>query len=141
MIFVDTWAWIALADQTDQYHAAAQRQHQQFRMTRQRYVTSDFVLTELINYLYTSVPAHQAQTVIEALFQQAQSGTIQLIHISSTQFDRAWQLRKKYQDKPDISFIDFTSFVVMQDLGIKDVFTGDAHFEQVGMGFRSLPAV
>jgi hypothetical protein len=29
--------------------------------------------------------------------------------------------------------------VVMQDLGITDVFTGDAHFQQVGLGFRLLP--
>jgi hypothetical protein len=30
--------------------------------------------------------------------------------------------------------------VVMQDLGIVDVFTGDRHFEQVALGFRLLPA-
>jgi uncharacterized protein len=139
MIFVDTWAWIALADQTDQYHAVAQSQHQQFRAARRRYVTSDFVLTEFINYLYTSVPAPQAQAVVESLFHEAQTGTIDLVHVSANQFQDAWQLRKKYHDKPSISFIDFTSFVLMRDLGIVEVFSGDAHFMQVGMGFRLLP--
>lgn len=80
MIFVDTWAWIALADQTDQYHVAAEKQHR-----------------------------------------------------------RAWQMRQKYHDKPDISFIDFTSMIVMHDLGIAEVFTGDAHFLHVGLGFRLAP--
>jgi predicted nucleic acid-binding protein len=27
MIFVDTWAWIGMADDTDQYHAAVIKQH------------------------------------------------------------------------------------------------------------------
>ena len=61
------------------------------------------------------------------------------IHVSPDQFRRAWQLRQKYHDKPRISFVDFTSMVVMQDLAITEVFTGDAHFEQVGLGFRVVP--
>jgi predicted nucleic acid-binding protein len=38
-----------------------------------------------------------------------------------------------------IVFVDFTSMVVMQDLAITDVFTGDAHFQHVGLGFRVVP--
>jgi predicted nucleic acid-binding protein len=48
-------------------------------------------------------------------------------------------MRQKYADKPDISFVDFTSMVVMQDLGITDVFSGDQHFEQVNLGLRLVP--
>jgi predicted nucleic acid-binding protein len=55
------------------------------------------------------------------------------------QFRRAWQHRQKYHDKPDISFVDFTSMAVMQDLGISDIFTGDAHFTHVNLGFRLYP--
>jgi hypothetical protein len=29
--------------------------------------------------------------------------------------------------------------VVMQAMGIVEVFTGDAHFQQVGLGFRLVP--
>ena len=136
MIFVDTWAWIALADETDQYHAAATKQHCKLLKRRRRYVTSDYVLTEFINYLYSAAPASQAEGIIESLLAKIDAGAIQLVHASADQFRRAWQLRRKYGDKPDISFIDFTSFVVMQDLGITDVFTGDAHFKQVNLGFR-----
>jgi predicted nucleic acid-binding protein len=28
---------------------------------------------------------------------------------------------------------------ISQDLGITEVFSGDAHFQQVGLGFRLLP--
>ena len=45
----------------------------------------------------------------------------------------------QYHDKPDISFVDFTSMVVMQDLGITDVFSGDRHFLQVNLGFQLVP--
>ncbi|MGD9857585.1 MAG: type II toxin-antitoxin system VapC family toxin [Planctomycetaceae bacterium] len=139
MIFVDTWAWIALADHNDQFHAAARTQHQENLKQRQRYVTSDFVLTEFINYLYSAAPAAQAQAVVDSTFAKVDGGLIELVHVSAAQFRRAWALRRKYGDKPDISFIDFTSMVVMQDLGITHVFTGDAHFQQVGLGFQLVP--
>jgi predicted nucleic acid-binding protein len=67
------------------------------------------------------------------------AGTYQLVHVSPQQIRRAWDLRQKYHDKPDISFVDFTSMVVMQDLGLTDIFTGDAHFRQVGLGFQLFP--
>ena len=141
MIFVDTWAWVALAVDGDQYHAAAERQHRLLEKRRRRYVTTDFVLGEVITHLYRiQVPA-EAQEFILALVEAADNGVHQLVHISPRQFRRAWEMRQKYDDKPDISFVDFTSMVVMQDLGISDVFTGDAHFQHVNLGFRLFPCL
>ncbi len=139
MIFVDAWAWIALLDDTDQFHRIAEKTHRKLLKRLRKYVTSDFVLNELINYLYSAAPADQARTAINSLLARADAGVLLLIHVSPALFRRAWQLRQRYHDKPDISFVDFTSMAVMQDLGITDVFTGDAHFQQVNLGFRLHP--
>jgi predicted nucleic acid-binding protein len=139
VIFVGTWAWLALAYARDPYHAAAAQQHQLFRQQRRRYVTSDFVLTEFISALFRAPPFGPARHFTDNLFQSVQGGRLRLEFVTSAQFHRAYALRLRYHDKPDISLVDFTSTVVMQDLGIADVFTGDAHFLQVNLGFRLHP--
>lgn len=139
MIFVDTWAWLAIAYSKDPYHQAAAAQHWQFRQQNRSYVTTNFVLNELISALFKTVPFDPARRFTDALFLSLQSGRHRLVFISPEQFRQAYELRLRYHDKADISFVDFTSMVVMQDLGVSDVFTGDAHFQQVGLGFRLLP--
>ena len=108
-------------------------------VSRRRYITTDFVLSELIAHLYTTLTPAQAQGFVNTLLAVVDAGTYDLVHVSPDQFRRAWQMRQKYSDKPDISFVDLTSMVVMEDLGISDVFTGDAHFQQVNLGFRLHP--
>lgn len=49
------------------------------------------------------------------------------------------KLRLIYLDKPDISFTDLTSMVVMLELRIEHIVTADAHFLKVGEGFQLLP--
>ena len=139
MIFVDTWAWIALADRSDEYHVAAKTQHKKFQRNHRRYVTTDFVVSETITYLFDALPFSHAHAFAQSIFNAADLDAIQFTHVSPEQFRRAWTMRQKYQDKPDISFVDFTSMVVMQDLGLTDIFTGDNHFRQVDLGFHLYP--
>jgi predicted nucleic acid-binding protein len=138
MIFVDTWAWIALSSRRDQYHAAAQAVHRQIS-GKQRYVTSYSVLSELITYLYGNIDSATADAFINSILWAGAQGIYEIVEITPERFGRAWVLRQKYRDKPDISFVDLTSIVVMQELGINDIFTGDAHFQRVNLGFRLLP--
>jgi predicted nucleic acid-binding protein len=139
MILVDTWAWLALAVKRDQFHPIAKAQHQKFRGAKRKYVTTDYILSELISRLYRTGPVASAEGYVRAVLAKVDAGDYHLVHVSPAQFRRAWQLRQKYHDKPDISFVDFTSMVIMQDLGITDVFTGDAHYQQVNLGFRLHP--
>ena len=38
----------------------------------------------------------------------------------------AWELKKRFNDKPRISFADLTSMAIMAELGIQQVLTEDA---------------
>lgn len=138
-VFVDTWAWLALALRRDQHHEKAKWQHAEFVAVGCTYVTTDYVLTELITQLYRVLLPDQAEAYLTAVLSAIESGQYRLERISTERFDAAWQLRRRYADKPTISFVDFTSFVVMRELALQDAFTGDVHFEQVNMGFRLLP--
>jgi len=76
---------------------------------------------------------------LEEVFEASRKGLLDVEHVTPERFSRAWRLRLRYHDKPRISFTDLTSFVVMRELELRQVLTGDAHFEQVGMGFVRLP--
>jgi uncharacterized protein len=136
VIFVDTWAWLALAHKRDPYHPAAVRAHKALQRQGGRYVTTDYVLSESMAPLFGVLNFAKAEQFMLNLFQSIRAGRYQLERVTPDRFERAWQLRRKYHDKPSISFIDFTSMAVMQDLGITDVFTGDDHFRQVNLGFQ-----
>jgi predicted nucleic acid-binding protein len=68
-----------------------------------------------------------------------EAGEIVSVPISSSRFKAAQALRLKFKDKPDISFTDLSSMVVMRELGVRKILTEDAHFEHVGMGFELAP--
>jgi predicted nucleic acid-binding protein len=106
---------------------------------RRQFFTTNFVLSEVITNLYRNQKAASAQTFVTTLWQAIENGEYRLVNISPDQFHRAWKMRQKCDDKPDISFVDFTSMIVMQDLGITAVFTGDVHFRQVNLGFQLVP--
>ena len=89
--------------------------------------------------MFRNVPFNQAVKFIESLLKAIKFKQITLERVDEDRFNFAWELRKKYQDKPDISFTDLTSFVIMQELGITKVFTGDEHFEKVNLGFEIFP--
>ena len=56
--------------------------------------------------------------------------------VSESVWNEAWALFREYDDK-DFSFTDCTSFVVMGQPKLSDVFGFDHHFEQIG--FRLWP--
>jgi len=138
-VFVDTWAWLALSNRKDAHHKLSKKEYEEIKVTGNKIITSDYVLDEVITALFRNVTFGSAVQFVESLFTAIKGNQIRLERITKTRFEVAWSLRKKYQDKPDISFTDLTSFCLMQELGINKVFTGDAHFESVNLGFEILP--
>ena len=81
----------------------------------------------------------EAVRFMEGIFQATEEQRLTVERITSERFSSAWRLRKRFQDKPKISFTDLTSMVIMKEKGIKSVLTEDEHFLQVGMGFQKVP--
>jgi predicted nucleic acid-binding protein len=135
-LFVDTWGWLVLADR-------GEREHQQvtsFYAERTRrtglIVTSDFVLNELLTIMFSRISFEAASRFADSVLR---SPFITIERITPERFQKAWELRLKFSDKPRISFTDLTSMAAMNELGISEVLTADKHFAQVGMNFRLLP--
>ncbi len=139
LVFIDAWAWLVLAnDREPEYPRVTALRHQHTR-SRRHWVTTDYALDETMTRLFAGRPFDQAVAFCDGIFQAEQERTLTIERITAGRFHKAWQLRLRYRDKPRISFTDFTSFVVMQELGIREALTADAHFTQVQLGFRRLP--
>ncbi len=102
-------------------------------------VTTDYVLDAVYTMLFKRVAFETAQTALETLSQAIEDEFVVLEWITPERFEGAQKLRLKFHDKPDISFTDLTSMVVMQELGMTEIVTGDGHFTHVGMGFVLQP--
>lgn len=50
-VFVDTGAWIALTDKTDDYHKAALKIHAYLEENNAWLITSDYIIDETITWL------------------------------------------------------------------------------------------
>lgn len=96
-------------------------------------------MDETFTLLFRRLPFPQARESLETLDDAIQDGYLRLEQITPERFEQAKRLRLRFQDKPRISFTDLTSMVVMNELGIADILTGDAHFVQVEMGFQLVP--
>ena len=102
-------------------------------------VTTDYILDETFTRLFSRCHFSEAHRFSDAVLGAESAGILKIERITKERFDAAYGLRARYRDKPSISFTDLTSFVVMKELRIRDVLTGDAHFAQVRLGFRRLP--
>jgi len=138
LLFVDTWGWIVLADAQDARHAevvALRRRHTESGIL----VTTDYVLDETFTRLFSGSSFREAERFTAGVLRAREGGIVRVEHITPERFEQAYRLRLRYRNKPRISFTDLTSFVVMQELGIQDALTADAHFAAVQLGFRVVP--
>lgn len=138
-MFVDTWGWLSLADAGDPAHTAVKKLRKTDVEAGRRWVTSDYVLDETITRLFARRPFNEAERFCSALFLAQQRGLLFIEPINAARFRAAYKLRVRYDDKPRVSFTDLTSFVVMEELAIRHVLTGDTHFRQSEFGFITIP--
>ena len=138
-LFIDTWGWLVFANDRDPDFDKVAEIRKETSGRKGAWITTDYVLDETITRLFKVTPFSIARRFIGGIFESSRLGLVDIEHVTPDRFSRAWRLRLRLQDKPRISFTDLTSFVVMQELSLHRVLTGDAHFEQVGLGFTRVP--
>lgn len=133
--FVDTSAWSAFYDASDQWHSVASEVVASLVNTPVTFVTTDYVLDETITLLLYHAGRRHAIAFGDATQRSRQ---VKIVRIDAALWSEAWQLFKQYDDK-SWAFTDCTSFVVMKRMGLSQAFAFDNHFEQAG--FQLWPAV
>jgi len=127
-IFVDTGAWIAIADKNDQYAKIATKFYTNLIIQRSNLFTSNLVLVETFNLLSRTIGSKSTTKFGDALKTNV---FLTVESITLVDWERAWKIFGKYDDK-DFSFTDCTSFALMERLKVKSAFAFDVHFRQYG---------
>jgi uncharacterized protein len=135
-LFVDTWGWMTLAEPLSRKHAAARQCYEECSRSG-RVVTSNYVLDESLTLIFRRLRCDAAYNFSNAILQ---SSFVAVETVTEARFRSAFELRRRFADKPKVSFTDLTSIVIMTELKIVSILTADAHFAHVGMGFQLLPS-
>ena len=124
-IFVDTGAWFAFIDKTDYLHPRAIKHFKHINAKNSRLYTSNLVIHETITLLARRLTKKIAIDFIKRIYPDE---SINIMPVDFNTEQEALKTFIKYADQ-DFTVVDCTSFVLMQENGIKRAFTFDKHFK------------
>ncbi|HLC01158.1 MAG TPA: PIN domain-containing protein [Candidatus Bathyarchaeia archaeon] len=134
MIFVDTSAWYAAEVADDINHEAACKFLAEIASGKHGVsVTTDYVLDETLTLLRSRRDSASASYFIDKI---RKSNSVRVFWIDESLFEKALYIFRKSARK-SWSFTDCTSFALMRDLSVTEVFTFDVHFREAA--FQALP--
>ena len=127
VIFVDTGALFAAANAKDKDHQKAKDFLTKLAEEKVILFVTNFIIAETYTLMLRKIGRDEAVEYVEKL-----RNTAEIERVSEEDENKAWQIILRYQDK-DFSYVDATSFAVMERLGIRDAFSFDEHFEQYSL--------
>lgn len=127
-IFVDTHYWIAIISPVDQWRSRALAASK--LLGSAILVTSDEVLTEILNY-FSKARTELRMRAVEEVRTILLNQTIEVVSCSHIGFLNAIEL---YEARPDkgYSLTDCISMNICREHGITEILTHDDHFRQEG---------
>jgi len=129
-IFVDTGAWDAIADKGDANHNAALLFRDEIA-GKVCLVTTNYVLDELYTLLLINIGFQKTVEYKKRIDILIKENILENIWINRQIAEQAWKIFQQFNKDKQWSFTDCTSYAVMKNLGIAEVFAFDHHFEQM----------
>ncbi len=125
---VDTSAHYALADSGDAFHSVAVEFVKQLRREGAVLVVTNFIIAEVYGLLLLRLGRYVAFSYTKSLLDGIDKGTIWLERVTEVDEERAWEILRTYEDQ-DFSYVDATTFAVMERLNLTRAFAFDRHFD------------
>lgn len=132
-VFVDTSAFVALRNASEAEHERARATLTDLIEGGATLFTSNYVFAETYTALLVRVGRTEA---IEWGRRFRASEAIELVRVEREVEERAWEILERHDDK-HWSYVDATSFALIERDGSDEAFAFDAHFAQRGL--RVLP--
>ena len=127
-IFVDTSAWVAVADSNESHHAEAAETYARLLKSQVTFVTTILVIAETQVWLRRRMGVEAALSFLKNV---NDSSHIEIVYPNARLETEAKRILRQYADQ-DFSLTDAISFAWMKDVGLSDVFTYDKHFATAG---------
>jgi len=124
-LLIDTSAIIAILNKRDENHSVALQLIKLAQAKRLKFYLTNFLVGEIYATLLTRVGAHAARKWLL-------DNDIPIIRVTSADESKARMILFKYTDK-NFSYVDATSFAVMERLQYDVAFSFDEHFKQYGL--------
>ncbi len=130
-IFVDTSAWMAIADSGDPNHGRAIA-FQHDLVGSCRLLVTDYVLDELYTLVLFDLGYDAAVQWKRRLDQLCQGGVLEVVWVDDSLAEQAWRVFERFNRDMRWSFTDCVSYQLMTLRGIDEAFAFDRHFDQMG---------
>jgi predicted nucleic acid-binding protein len=128
-VFIDTGAFVALRNRAELEHVRAREALRDLVESGARLFTSNYILAETYTALLVRVGREEAIAWGTAF----RSGrVVEFIRIDEPIEDEAWSILVSHRDKT-WSYVDATSFALMDREGVDEAFSFDRHFVQRGL--------
>jgi hypothetical protein len=126
-VFFDTVGLLALWDESDQWHSAADGAFAALQAAHSAVITTSFVLLECGN---AAARRPYRQTVNRLRPNLSVAGA--LIYPTHDDWENGWDAFQR-GEADNAGIVDQVSFVVMKRLGLTRAFTNDRHFRAAGL--------
>ena len=128
-VFVDTSAFVALRNKSEAEHGRARAALSGLLEEGATLFTSNYVVAETYTALLVRVGREEA---IEWGRRFRATEAIELVRLGAEVEDEAWEILESHADKR-WSYVDATSFALIERHGGGEAFAFDTHFSQRGL--------